>query len=59
MISIPTLSALPISNQTMLIMNDGDGTCRNATDTSMFIDDNGMGSALGDYDNDGPGLVRL
>jgi hypothetical protein len=37
----------------MLFMNDGDGTFRNATNTSVFIDDNGMGSALGDYDNDG------
>jgi hypothetical protein len=37
----------------MLFLNNADGTFRNATDTSVLIDDNGMGSAVGDYDNDG------
>jgi hypothetical protein len=49
----PDILSVADSNQTMLFMNDGDGTFRNATNTSVFIDDNGMGSALGDYDNDG------
>ena len=33
--------------------NNGDGTFRNATDPMQIKDRNGMGSALGDYDNDG------
>jgi hypothetical protein len=49
----PDILSVADFNRTMLFMNNGDGTFRNATDTSFFIDDNGMGSALGDYDNDG------
>jgi hypothetical protein len=34
-------------------LNQRDGTFSNATDTDVIVDYNGMGSALGDYDNDG------
>jgi len=40
-------------NRSHLFTNNGDGTFTNDTDTSVLTDDNGMGSALGDYDNDG------
>jgi hypothetical protein len=40
-------------NTSQVFINQGDGTFRNATDVSVIIDYNGMGSALGDYDNDG------
>ena len=33
--------------------NNGDGTFRNATDPMQIKDRNGMGSALGDFDDDG------
>jgi hypothetical protein len=35
-----------------VFLNDGDGTFTNAT-TAVISDENGMGSAIGDYDNDG------
>ena len=34
-------------------VNNGDGTFRDATDRTVIIDRNGMGSTLGDYDGDG------
>ena len=34
-------------------VNDGDGTFSNSTDSSVIIDRNGMGSAVGDFDGDG------
>jgi hypothetical protein len=34
-------------------LNDGDGTFTDATDPQVITDDNGMGTCLGDYDNDG------
>jgi hypothetical protein len=37
----------------MVFMNNGDGTFDNVTDVEVIKDANGMGSALGDYDNDG------
>jgi hypothetical protein len=33
--------------------NDGDGTFSNTTDRNVIVDRNGMGNAVGDYDNDG------
>ena len=33
--------------------NNGDGTFQLITDRDVIIDDSGMGSAVGDYDNDG------
>ena len=40
-------------NHTQVFHNLGDGTFVNATDVDVIVDGNGMGSALGDYDNDG------
>ncbi len=40
-------------NYSQVFLNDQDGTFTNATDVNVIIDENGMGSALGDYDNDG------
>jgi hypothetical protein len=40
-------------NYSQYFINNQDGTFSNATDTDVFIDGNGMGSAIGDYDNDG------
>ena len=40
-------------NRSQVFLNNGDGTFRNATDTSVIIDDRGMGSAVGDFDADG------
>ena len=40
-------------NQSQVYSNMGDGTFANITDYSVIIDENGMGAALGDYDNDG------
>ena len=34
-------------------VNQGDGTFRDATDREVLVDGNGMGAAVGDYDNDG------
>ena len=36
-----------------IFRNNGDATFTNITDRSVVIDRNGMGSAAGDYDNDG------
>jgi hypothetical protein len=40
-------------NRTQVFMNNADGTFSNATDTDVLTDTNGMGSAVGDFDNDG------
>jgi hypothetical protein len=40
-------------NTSMVFTNNGDGTFTNATDVDVIKDANGMGSAVGDYDNDG------
>ena len=36
-----------------VFINNGDGTFLNTTDSEVITDENGMGSAIGDYDNDG------
>ena len=36
-----------------VLLNDGDGTFSDATDLGVITDENGMGAAIGDYDNDG------
>ena len=36
-----------------VLHNQGDGTFVDVTDTDVINDENGMGSAIGDYDNDG------
>ena len=40
-------------NHSQIYHNQLDGTFSNATDYDVVIDDNGMGSALGDFDSDG------
>lgn len=40
-------------NHSAVFINNQDGTFTNATDVDVIIDGNGMGSAIGDYDNDG------
>ncbi len=40
-------------NGSMVFMNNADGTFDNVTDVEVIKDANGMGSAVGDYDNDG------
>jgi len=34
-------------------VNEGDGSFRDATNREVIVDGNGMGAAVGDYDNDG------
>ena len=36
-----------------VMVNNGDGTFLKITDRNVIIDQNGMGAAVGDYDNDG------
>jgi hypothetical protein len=36
-----------------VLRNNGDGTFTSITDRSVIVDDSGMGTAVGDYDNDG------
>lgn len=36
-----------------VLHNEGDGTFSDVTDLAVITDENGMGSAIGDYDNDG------
>ncbi|MEM7766782.1 MAG: CRTAC1 family protein [Pseudomonadota bacterium] len=40
-------------NGTRAFVNAGDGTFRGVADQAVFTDENGMGSAVGDIDNDG------
>ena len=40
-------------NTSQIFMNDSDGTFTNVTDEDVITDNNGMGSAVGDFDNDG------
>lgn len=40
-------------NTSMVFMNNTDGTFTNDTDVNVITETNGMGSAVGDYDNDG------
>ncbi|MGD8341105.1 MAG: CRTAC1 family protein [Gammaproteobacteria bacterium] len=40
-------------NRSQVYLNNHDGTFRNATDVGVIDDEAGMGSTLGDYDNDG------
>ncbi len=49
----PDILSVADFNHTQFFVNNQDGSFSNATDTDVLIDENGMGSALGDYDNDG------
>jgi len=49
----PDILSVADFNFTQFFVNNQDGTFSNATDTSVLIDQHGMGSAVGDYDNDG------
>jgi hypothetical protein len=49
----PDILSVADFNKSMYFVNNQDGTFSNATDTDVIIDGNGMGSAVGDYDNDG------
>ena len=49
----PDILSVADFNGTQLFMNNTDGTFTNVTDDEVFIDRAGMGSAVGDYDNDG------
>lgn len=40
-------------NRSQVFINNTDGTFSNMTDVAVLTDYNGMGSAVGDYDNDG------
>ena len=51
--SYPDLLVVADFNQSQFFVNNQDGTFSNATDVEVLIDGNGMGSAVGDYDNDG------
>jgi len=39
--------------QSKVLHNEGDGTFADYTDSDVITDENGMGAAIGDYDNDG------
>ena len=41
------------NNQTRVFHNNGDGSFKDITDQDVITDNSGMGSAIGDYDNDG------
>ena len=49
----PDLLIVADFNRTQLFINNRDGTFSNQTDVFVLTDQNGMGSAVGDYDNDG------
>jgi hypothetical protein len=49
----PDILSVADFNESMLFINNRNGTFRNATDTRVLVDNNGMGSALGDFDGDG------
>ena len=40
-------------NGSEVLFNNGDGTFTSGTDTDVIVDQAGMGTAIGDYDNDG------
>ncbi len=49
----PDILSVADFDYSQVFLNNGDGTFDNATNTDVIIDGNGMGSAVGDYDNDG------
>jgi hypothetical protein len=49
----PDILSVGDFNSTKVFVNNHDGSFRNATDPFVLSDENGMGSAVGDFDNDG------
>ena len=49
----PDIFMVADHNRSQVFINNGDGTFTNVTDVEVITDTNGMGSALGDFDNDG------
>lgn len=49
----PDLVVASDFDNSQVFLSNGDGTLRNATDPLVIVDENGMGAAVGDYDNDG------
>jgi len=49
----PDLLSVADFRNSQIFLNNGNSTFTDATDEAIMIDDSGMGSALGDYDNDG------
>lgn len=49
----PDILSVADFNKSMVFINNRDGTFSNVTNTDVIKDDNGMGSAIGDFDNDG------
>ena len=49
----PDLAVASDFDNSQVFLSNGDGTLRIATDPAVIVDQNGMGAAIGDYDNDG------
>ena len=49
----PDILSVADFGTTRVFINNADGSFRDVTDTDQITDRNGMGSAVGDYDNDG------
>ncbi|MCG8461432.1 MAG: CRTAC1 family protein [Holophagales bacterium] len=49
----PDLVVASDFENSQVYLSKGDGTLRLATDPEVIVDQNGMGAAVGDYDNDG------
>ncbi|MEM9557088.1 MAG: CRTAC1 family protein [Acidobacteriota bacterium] len=49
----PDLAVASDFDNSQVFLSRGDGTLENVTDPSVIVDQNGMGAAIGDYDNDG------
>lgn len=49
----PDILSVADFNGSQYFRNRGDGTFANVTDEAVIVDNNGMGSAVADYDNDG------
>ncbi|MDM3870341.1 CRTAC1 family protein [Porticoccus sp. W117] len=50
---LPDIAVVADFNVTQYFLNIGNGSFINSTDTNVITDNNGMGSAFADYDNDG------
>ena len=49
----PDILSVGDFNSTRVFYNNGDGTFEDRTQEDVIVDQSGMGSAVGDYDNDG------